>query len=60
MVCSPEVFKGFMVYLYYNIYFDRMGKHTVGDMVKKQIEASGFNTKEMKISGTSLRSMQFE
>ena len=28
-----------------------MGKNTVGSMIQSQIKASGFDTKEMKISG---------
>ena len=37
-----------------------MGKHTVGSMVEQQIKAAGYNTKEMKISGTSLRKNMFD
>ena len=37
-----------------------MGKHTVGSLVQQQIKASGFDTKELKISGTSLRKNMFD
>ena len=37
-----------------------MGKHTVGSLVQTQIKASGFDTKELKISGTSLRKNMFD
>ena len=33
----------------------RMGINTVGTIVQKQIEAAGYDTKDLKISGTSVR-----
>ena len=32
-----------------------MGKTTVGNMVASQIKDAGFDTKKLKISGTSIR-----
>ena len=38
----------------------RMGINTVGTIVQKQIEAAGYDTKDLKISGTSVRKSMFD